>query len=92
MGTSHRGSDQTSWASIASNLAKVLTKDHNHRIVQALSRGSKVDEGLRDSFAGIFDHLLIYIFFEEHNVSKIGKASKDLFKFYAAADRKLDRG
>jgi hypothetical protein len=63
MGTPHRGSDQTSWAPIATNLAKVLTTDHNDRIVQALSRGSEVLEGLRDSFAGTLNHLLIYIFF-----------------------------
>ncbi|KAI9749070.1 MAG: hypothetical protein M1835_001645 [Candelina submexicana] len=77
MGTPHRGSDQTNWASIATNLAKLLTKDSNDRIVSALSRGSDILEGLQDSFAGIIDRFDIYSVFEEREFPKIGKIVDD---------------
>lgn len=73
IGTPHRGSYQTSWASIATNLAKVIAKDHNSQIVEALSHGSEVLEGLQDTFAGIVDRLAICSALEEHEVSMIGK-------------------
>ncbi|KAI9703669.1 MAG: hypothetical protein M1836_007439 [Candelina mexicana] len=77
MGTPHRGSDQTKWASIAKNLAKLLTSDTNDRIVTALSRGSDMLDGLQDSFAGIIDQFNIYSAFEEREFPKIGKIVDD---------------
>ncbi|KFZ25303.1 hypothetical protein V502_00216 [Pseudogymnoascus sp. VKM F-4520 (FW-2644)] len=77
VGTPHRGSDQTSWASIATNLAKLLQKDHNDRIIAALTRGSEVLEGLQDSFAGILEKFTIYSVLEEKGIAGIGKVVHD---------------
>lgn len=39
LGTPQKGSDQAKWNGIATNFAKVLKKEHNDTIVNALSRG-----------------------------------------------------
>jgi protein SERAC1 len=65
IGTPHRGSIKTSWAKIATNLAKVVAKDHNDRVITALSSGSEVLASLQDSFAGLLSQFKLYSALEE---------------------------
>ena len=39
LGTPHRGGNHTAWAKIATNFAGIILKDHNARVVDALTRG-----------------------------------------------------
>ena len=77
LGTPHKGSDQAKWDGIATNLAKVLKKEHNDTIVNALSRGSSALEGLQSSFAGISDRFSYSTFSEEREYPGIGKIVDD---------------
>ena len=77
LGTPHKGSDQAKWDGVATNLAKVLKKEHNDTIVSALSRGSSTLEGLQSSFAGISDRFSYSTFSEEREYPGIGKIVDD---------------
>lgn len=77
LGTPHKGSDQVKWDGIATNLAKVLKKEHSDTIVGALSRGSSTLEGLQSSFAGISDRFSYSTFSEEREYPDIGKIVDD---------------
>ena len=77
LGTPHKGSDQAKWDGVAANLAKVLKKEHNDTIVNALSRGSSTLEGLQSSFAGISDRFSYSTFSEEREYPGIGKIVDD---------------
>ena len=77
VGTPHRGSEQNSWASIATNLAKEIVQGQNDHLVRALTRGSDVLEGLLDSFAGIHDRFTIYSALEEQDSFRSGKVRDD---------------
>ena len=77
LGTPHKGSDQAKWDGIATNLAKVLRKDHNDTIIGALSRGSSTLENLQSSFAGISDRFSYSTFTEEREYPNIGKIVDD---------------
>ena len=77
LGTPHKGSDQVKWDGVATNLAKVLKKEHNDTIVNALSRGSSTLEGLQSSFAGISDRFSYSTFSEEREYPGIGKIVDD---------------
>jgi hypothetical protein len=72
-GTPHRGSNKAAWASIATNLAKLVLKDHNDLIITALCRGSETLERLQDSFSGIAANMKLFSFFEDRQTSGIGK-------------------
>lgn len=77
LGTPHKGSDQAKWDGIATNLAKVLRKDHNDTIIDALSRGSSTLENLQSSFTGISDRFSYSTFTEEREYPNIGKIVDD---------------
>lgn len=77
LGTPHKGSDQAKWDGIATNLAKVLRKDHNDTIVSALSRGSSTLESLQSSFRAISDRFSYATFTEEREYPNIGKIVDD---------------
>ena len=72
-GTPHRGSDQTKWTKSATNLAKVVQKDHSSRMSQALERGSETLEQLQDWFKNIQYNFNIFTFTEELPCPKIGR-------------------
>ena len=72
-GTPHRGSDQTKWAKSATNMAKVMQKDHSSRMSQALERGSQTLEQLGDFFKSIQYNFNIFTFTEELPCPKIGR-------------------
>lgn len=77
LGTPHKGSDQARWDAVAANLARILKKDHNDTIVEALSRGSSVLESLQSSFTGISDRFSYSTFTEEREYPNIGKIVDD---------------
>lgn len=72
-GTPHRGSNKAAWASIATNLAKLILKDHNDRVINALCRGSETLERLQNSFSGIASDIKVFSFLEDEQTSGIGK-------------------
>lgn len=76
MGTPHRGSNKAKWASIATNLAVVLMKDHNDKVVDALNRGAETLERIQTGFSKILITLPVWSFFENHQYEKIGKVLK----------------
>ncbi|KAI9851995.1 MAG: Ankyrin-1 [Thelocarpon superellum] len=76
-GTPHRGSNKALWASIASNVAKVVLKDQNDKVVDALNRGSETLERLQFNFSPIIPRLKIFTLLEDHNFSKTGKIVDD---------------
>ena len=39
LGTPHRGGNHTAWAKIATNFATMVLKDHNSRVIDALTKG-----------------------------------------------------
>lgn len=87
-GTPHRGSNKAAWASIATNLAKLVRKDHNDRVVDALCRGSETLERLEHSFAGVSVNLNIFSFVEDMPMATIGKASrKARYLCHSSAER-----
>lgn len=76
MGTPHRGSNKAKWASIATNLAAVIMKDHNDKVVDALNRGAETLERIQTGFSKILITLPVWSFFENHQYEKIGKVLK----------------
>ena len=74
-GTPHRGSNKAAWTAIATNLAKLVMKDHNDRVVDALCRGSETLERLQHSFAGVLMKLNVFSFLEDLQTAGVGKAS-----------------
>ncbi|KAI9823926.1 MAG: hypothetical protein M1832_002244 [Thelocarpon impressellum] len=76
-GTPHRGSNKAAWASIASNVAKIVLKDQNDKVVDALNRGSETLERLQYNFSPILPRLKIFTLLEDHNYSKVGKIVDD---------------
>ena len=72
-GTPHRGSNKAAWASIATNLVKLVSEDHNDRIISALCRGSETLERLQHSFSGIALNMKLFSFFENEQTYNIGK-------------------
>lgn len=76
MGTPHRGSNKAKWASIATNLAAVIMKDHNDKVVDALNRGAETLERIQTGFSKILITLPVWSFFENHQYEKIGKVQK----------------
>ena len=40
LGTPHRGGNHVAWAKIATNFASIVLKDHNARVIDALTRGT----------------------------------------------------
>ena len=72
-GTPHRGSDKAKWASIATNLAAVVHKDHSSKMSRALERGSSTLEELQDWFRKIQNHFHVFTFVEDVPCPKIGK-------------------
>ena len=79
LGTPHRGSDAAKWATIATNLAKLLRKDHNDKLIEALSRGSSVLETLQSTFSNtsLCERFAFWTFSEEREYPQIGKIVED---------------
>ncbi|KAG8529051.1 uncharacterized protein KY384_005686 [Bacidia gigantensis] len=77
LGTPHRGGNHTAWAKIATNLATMVLKDHNTKIIDALTRGSEILERLQDSFCGIVGRIQIFSFFEDIAFGASGKIVDD---------------
>ena len=73
LGTPHLGSNQTRWASIANNIATVIFKDHNDKVVDALCRGAETLERVQTSFSRILISLPVWSFFEDQRCGKLGK-------------------
>lgn len=73
LGTPHRGSNKAKWASIATNFAAAVLKDHNDKVVEALSRGAETLERIQTGFSRILISLPVYTFFEDRQYEKIGK-------------------
>lgn len=82
MGTPHRGSNKAKWGSIATNLAAVVMKDHNDKVIDALNRGAETLERVQTSFSKILMTLPVWSFFENHQYEKIGKVHQ--LKLYRA--------
>lgn len=85
VGTPHRGSNKTSWGKIATNLASVIVKDHNDRMITALSPGSEVLATLQDSFAGLLGQFKICSALEE-KAYRFGKVVDDVSASLGAAN------
>jgi protein SERAC1 len=85
-GTPHRGSNKATWASIATNLAKLILKDHNDRVINALCRGSETLERLQNSFSGIASDMKVFSFFEDEQTSSIGKVFSSAYRKALVAD------
>ena len=66
-GTPHRGADKAQWASCATHMAKLVRKDSNDKLIEALKRGSETLERLQSDFARILPNLPVYTFSEDHN-------------------------
>ena len=77
-GTPHRGSSKAAWGSIATNIAKVVLKDQNDKVIDALNRGSETLERLQWSFSGVLPRLKIVTCLEDLNYSKAGKVHLSL--------------
>jgi hypothetical protein len=73
LGTPHRGSNQTAWATVARNLNQAVLRNDDQRIVEALKRGSEVLERLQDSFSGLLHNISVYSFLEDLPVQGVGK-------------------
>lgn len=73
LGTPHRGSNQSAWATVAKNLHDAVLKDDDPRVIEALTRGSEVLERLHDSFSGLLQTISVYSFMENMPVKGIGK-------------------
>lgn len=76
MGTPHRGSNKAKWGSIATNLATVIMKDHNDKVIDALSRGAETLERIQTGFSKILITLPVWSFFENYQYEKIGKVEQ----------------
>lgn len=77
-GTPHRGSGKAKWASIATNFAHLVLKDHNDKVVDALERGSETLERLQVNFSKILMSLPVFSFFEDYQEQgSIGKVHRD---------------
>jgi hypothetical protein len=83
-GTPHRGAEKARWPAIASNFATVILKDHNSKLVDALSRGSETLERLQNDFSRIAMSLRIKTFFEDYRYPKIGKVSQKRSPYLAS--------
>ncbi|KAE9380746.1 hypothetical protein N431DRAFT_552847 [Stipitochalara longipes BDJ] len=77
LGTPHRGSNQTRWASVANNIANAVLKDHNDKVVAALCRGAETLERVQTSFSRILITLPVWSFFEDQRYGKVGKIVDD---------------
>jgi protein SERAC1 len=77
LGTPHRGSNKAKWASIATNFAAAVLKDHNDKVVEALSRGAETLERVQTGFSRILITLPVYSFFEDRQYEKIGKVRSE---------------
>ncbi len=53
LGTPHRGSNKTAWATVVKHLNEAVLKNDDPRVVESLTRGSEVLERLQDSFSGL---------------------------------------
>lgn len=73
LGTPHRGSNKAKWASIATNFAAAVLKDHNDKVIEALCRGAETLERVQTGFSRILISLPVYTFFEDLQYEKIGK-------------------
>jgi hypothetical protein len=78
LGTPHRGSIQTRWASIANNIASAVLKDHNDKVVAALCRGAETLERVQTSFSRILITLPVWSFFEDQRYGKVGKVGREM--------------
>jgi hypothetical protein len=83
LGTPHRGSNKAKWASIATNFAAAVLKDHNDKVIEALSRGAETLERVQTGFSRILISLPVYSFFEDHQYEKIGKVRSETHKMGA---------
>ncbi len=73
LGTPHRGSNRSAWATVAKNLNDAVLRNNDPRVVEALTRGSEVLERLQDTFSGLLQKISIYSFMENMPVEGIGK-------------------
>jgi hypothetical protein len=75
LGTPHRGANKAKWASIATKFATIVLKDHNDKVIEALSRGAETLERIQTAFSKILISLPVWTFFEDHQYEKMGKVS-----------------
>lgn len=66
LGTPHRG------------FAAAVLKDHNDKVIEALSRGAETLERVQTGFSRILISLPVYTLFEDRQYEKIGKVRGEI--------------
>lgn len=64
-GTPHQGADKARWATIAGHLTRLVLKNPNTSLTEALTRGADTLERLQIDFSRILCGLPVYTFLEE---------------------------